>query len=278
MKNYVGKINFDLAGLDLILDKNGRIWFIEANSFPGFFEEHVKKRKELLKEVLGKKLVAFIPEERKLRDSFVELLESLTNFEVVYVQGDQLPEVVSDSEIIKVLSWKSGWKPVLAKKNYVINSPEISLITSDKYKTYKLINRAKIKTPKTFLVKSFDEIAEVFKKLNCEKLILKPRFGCRGENIEIVRKDNFKNKEINFQEIEYIIQEFIETENENHLFCDYRILVAGGRYIGAIKRESLKPVVSICLGGIVREVSDELDQKFAPIAEKIVKTLISGCL
>lgn len=272
------KINFDLAGLDLILDKEGQIWFIEANSFPGFFQDQIEERKEDLKKALGKKLIAFVPKERELRDVYVNLLKSLTDFEVIYIEDDNLPEISSNSKNTKILAWKSIWKPILAKNNYVINSPEISLLTSDKYETYMLMKNEGIKTPKTFLVGSFDEIKEIFKKGHYEKLILKPRFGCRGENIEILKKDDFEKKHIDFEKIEYILQEFIDVKNNKDLFCDYRILVAGGKYIGAIMRESSNPVVNICLGGTIHKVSKETDQKFNTIAEKIVKTLVYSFL
>lgn len=270
------KINFDLAGLDLMIDKNGQVWFIEANSFPGFFQDQIEERKADLKTALGKRLIALVPKERELNETFVNLLKSLTDFEPIYIEDNNLPKINSNSKNTKILAWKSIWKPILAKNNYVINSPEISLLTSDKYETYKLIKNARIKTPKTFLVGSFDEIKEIFKKGNYEKLILKPRFGCRGENIEILKKDDFEKKHIDFEKIEYILQEFIEVKNDKNLFCDYRVLVAGGKYIGTIMRESSTPVVNICLGGTVHKVSKETDQKFTPIAEKIVKTLVSS--
>lgn len=268
-------INFDLAGLDLILDKDGQVWFIEANSFPGFFEEQIGERKADLKAALGERLIAFLPQERRLGETFSSLLKSLTNFQVIYVKDDELPDFKAQ-ENTKILAWKSIWKPFLSENNYVINSREISLLTSDKYETYKQIKNAGIKTPETFLVKSLAEIEKVFQEGDYKKLILKPRFGCRGENIEILKRDNYKEANINFEEIEYILQEFIEADHDKGLFCDYRVLVAGGKYIGAIMRESSKPVVSICLGGTLRQPPKEADQKFAKISEDIVKTLIES--
>ncbi|MBD3330721.1 ATP-grasp domain-containing protein [Candidatus Peregrinibacteria bacterium] len=270
------KINFDLAGLDLIIDKNGKIWFIEANSFPGFFAEQFNDKKDHISKTLGENLIAVLPSGLELSERYINLIKSLTNFHIEYVENDNLPNLKTDPPRTKVIAWKSKWKPILEKNNYIINSSEISALTSDKFKNYEAISSAKINTPKTILAKSPQDIKKFIKENNFKQIILKPRYGFRGEDISIIGNQDLKSFKIDLDKKEYIAQEFIEVDSKNALYKDYRILVAQNKYCGGIMRESHRPVVNISLGGELKQIPNSLNEQFQPISEKIVNTLINS--
>lgn len=119
-------------------------------------------------------------------------------------------------------------KKKLSKQNVLFNSFELEMFCKDKYVQFKQFPDL---FPKTFLVKNKKDIQLVLKKINSEKVIIKPRFGLGSEGIKIFSKKE-KIPDISLAK-DFVLQEFVDTSkgipgtkiNTTH---DFRCIVING--------------------------------------------------
>lgn len=265
---------YPLAALDFIIDKKGEIYFLEANSFPGLFKEQLKFNIDELQKVFGKKLIILTSKETPPSKNFLETVKIFTETEICFKEDNDFNDYLINKNGKKILKGNllcryNKLKNRLSGKYKIINTEKISNITKDKFKTYKLLKKFGIQTPKTFPFKTKEQLEKIIKKENLKKITIKPRFGARGENIFFSDHRRFAN--LKLEKNDWIVQDKIEITKKNGNYWDIRTLVANGKYIGSIERNSKKPVVNICQGGTLKKIPKSLDQKIQPIAEKIVK-------
>ncbi|MDD3083652.1 MAG: ATP-grasp domain-containing protein [Candidatus ainarchaeum sp.] len=141
-------------------------------------------------------------------------------------------------------------KKKLSKKNILFNSFELELFCKDKYLQSKKFPEF---SPKTFLIKNNKDFLKSFKKIESEKIILKPRYGLGSKGIKIFDKKE-KIRKQNFSE-DYILQEFIDTSkgipelNINGVH-DLRCVVVNGKICFSFVRIPKKGLIaSIHRGG-----------------------------
>ncbi len=120
-----------------------------------------------------------------------------------------------------------------------INSSEAIGIAQDKLHTLEILVYHKLPTPKTMLAKfplSFDLVVEEYQF----PLIVKPIAGSRGKGVFLCEtpdqmEDLMEMLELSRKEnVYYVIQEFVSDSRGK----DIRVMVVGGRSIGAILREA----------------------------------------
>ena len=264
---------YPLAALDFLINKENEIIFLEANSFPGFFKEQLKFNIPELKKVLGKSLIILTSKDKPPSKNLTKALKGLTNLQVCFKEDNNFEKNLINEKGEKTRKGKllcryNNLKNQLSKSYKIINSEKISEITKDKLKTFKLL-KSRIKTPKTFRFTTIPELEKIIVKNMLGKIVIKPRFGARGEDIFF--SDNKKFHNLKLEKKEWIVQERIEINKKNGNYWDIRTLVANGKYIGSIERSSKKPVVNICQGGTLKKIPLSLDQKIKPIAENIIK-------
>ncbi len=264
---------YPLAALDFLINTKNEIVFLEANSFPGFFQEQLKFNLPELKKVLGKNLIIVTSKEKPPSKNLTEALKGLTKLQVCFKEDNNFKDNLAKENGEKITKGKilcryNNLKTHLSKKYKIINSKKISEITKDKLKTFKLLN-SRIKTPQTFSFTTITELEKIVKNKMLGKVVIKPRFGARGEDIFF--SDTKKIQNLKLEKKEWIVQERIEIKKKNGNYWDIRTLVANGKYIGSIERSSKKPVVNICQGGTLKKIPLSLDKKIKPIAENIIK-------
>lgn len=92
----------------------------------------------------------------------------------------------------------------------------------DKFLFSQLTTELDIKTPRTFIVKTHDDIQQVRTQLKDQDLILKLRFSRFGSSVRVVKaEDNIEA--IDLQNLEWVCQEFIDGP----LLCSYSYTVNG---------------------------------------------------
>lgn len=265
---------YPLAALDFIISKTGEILLLEANSFPGLFKEQLKFNTDELKKVFGKNLIILTSKTTPPSKNFIKAIENLTNLEICFKEDNNFEDQLINKNGKKLpqgnlLCRYNKLKVQLSKRYKILNSEKVSEITRDKLKTYKLLKKFKVTTPKTFRFRTIKELEKIIEKENLKKIAVKPRFGSRGENIFF--SDNKKFQKLKLERSEWIVQKRIEIKKKAGNYWDIRTLVANGKYIGSIERNSKNPVVNICQGGNLKKIPSSLDKKIKPIAENIVK-------
>jgi glutathione synthase/RimK-type ligase-like ATP-grasp enzyme len=120
-------------------------------------------------------------------------------------------------------------KQILTRKNKLFNNYFLENFCKDKFLQYKKFSNI---CPKTFLIKNKKDLLHFVKKLDSEKIILKPRFGHGGFGIKIFNKDDKLNG-IKFHS-DYVLQEFLNTSKgfPNSKFKkihDFRCVIINGK-------------------------------------------------
>ncbi|MBL7206359.1 MAG: hypothetical protein ISS36_02030 [Candidatus Aenigmarchaeota archaeon] len=285
---------FSFAGLDFIFDKEMRPYFLEANSFPGIFIWHelyknikpVKTLEKYLKKRKCENIVLLTPKRYLKTETSINLIKNgLKKLDVHIclikeneksIKRNSAKLVDIDGNIIKADSLLRR-KPLFKynPENVIeINSPEVIRVTRNKWLSYLAIRNAFIRSPTSFLVKNMSNVERALKeneRMFKKGFVLKPTTGEKGSGIRIV-KDISKIDNIEIKK-PYLLQKIVNIKKMKGDYWDLRAFVVGGKYIGSMLRVSESPVTNISLGGVVKEVPGEIENKIKKRAEKCVKVI-----
>lgn len=149
-----------------------------------------------------------------------------------------------------------------------VNSTTGALTTLDKLETHFVASKFGINQPKTLFGNlTFEEITSKLGK----PFVMKSRFGSKGNDVFLVNsKTEFKNLTNQFQNVEFIFQEYIITSKGK----DVRLYVVGNDVVGAIERKStnddFRSNVSL---GAKAELFFGIPLKIKKFANQFAKTL-----
>lgn len=254
-------------GLDFLIDKSGQIYFIEANSFPGLLSDlkhHYKKCQPLIDLVKFYGPNIILAYTQKMYHTWREPkfinqeLKKITNnkSKLCLIEDINYPKALTDSNARQI---EQGYllTPLIKLKKYykhhskirIINSPNLSLLTQDKYQTMSVAkNIDNVYVPRTFNFKTKNQLTGIVNKRLWKQCVIKPRYGQKGEGVKIINNTNNLSK-LKLQPDYWLAQEKININKKNGYFWDIRSFVVNGNYSGCITRISKNPVVNVSLGG-----------------------------
>ncbi|AEH06632.1 coenzyme gamma-F420-2:alpha-L-glutamate ligase [Methanothermococcus okinawensis] len=153
-----------------------------------------------------------------------------------------------------------------------INPLETIHNSSDKFKTIKILSKNHIKTPKTALIRDYEDAKRFMEKYNLEyPIILKNSFSKCGLSVKMAKSDEELKKYTKNAIWEgTILQEYINF-GENGKYKDIRILVVDGEVIGGYRRVSNNFITNLHLGNIVEplKLNDDLSELALKCAESM---------
>jgi gamma-F420-2:alpha-L-glutamate ligase len=151
-----------------------------------------------------------------------------------------------------------------------INPLDTIYNSSDKFKTIKMLNKKGITTPKTALIRDFEDSKKFLEVKNMNfPVILKNSFSKCGVKVEkancfhdlekMTKNAIWENK---------IIQEYIDF-NEIGIYKDMRVLVVDGEVIGGYRRVSNNFITNLHVGGKIEplDISEEISELALKCAE-----------
>jgi ribosomal protein S6--L-glutamate ligase/tetrahydromethanopterin:alpha-L-glutamate ligase len=152
-------------------------------------------------------------------------LDELKGLIVRSLPGGSLEQVIYRVNVLHYLE-KLGIK--------VINSASVVEKTVDKFYTTALLANAGLPVPRTAVTENYFQAMEAVEKIG--SVVVKPIFGSLGKGI--VRIDEADTAHRVFKALElgrfvFYVQEYIESGGE-----DFRLMVAGGKVIGAMRRRA----------------------------------------
>ena len=189
------------------------------------------------------------PFNNKLTDNTFRLFAEggkANNVQVIFTS----PKMIEKETVTKFWVYQSGWKLKKEKRKVkvvysylsyneknkkilncleknknikLINPFPLMALCYDKKKLSKFINKEQ--HPQTFSVHSAKEMREATKKIASSKVVIKPRFGLRGEGVELYSKNNLPTKVSK----DTIVQEFIEMKKMNGRSYDLRLMMINSR-------------------------------------------------
>ncbi|WP_456417031.1 coenzyme gamma-F420-2:alpha-L-glutamate ligase [Methanocaldococcus sp.] len=156
-----------------------------------------------------------------------------------------------------------------------VNSLKTIYLTSDKFKSIKLLAKHKIPTPKTALIRDYEDAVKFIEKYNLSfPVVIKDSFSKCGLRVFIARNFNeLKNLTKNAIWEGKLIQEFINFK-EGDLYKDMRILVVDGEVVGGYRRVSRDFRTNLYLGNYVEEL--KIDEELEELALKCAE--LSGAI
>jgi glutathione synthase/RimK-type ligase-like ATP-grasp enzyme len=160
----------------------------------------------------------------------------------------------------------------IGKKLPILNNPDLNLICWDKL-SYKDIVPEHV--PLTLVVNSKKELDEVVKKIPTNTIVLKPRFGIMGNNVEIVAKNNLPSE----VEVNTLVQEFVDTSNGIPSLGikgvhDIRVVLINHKIHHCYIRYSKGPTSNITQGGFVKHIKvEDIPKDIIFIVKKLVSKL-----
>jgi RimK family alpha-L-glutamate ligase len=164
-------------------------------------------------------------------------LEELQSLIVRYIPGGSLEQVTYRLNVLHRLE-NLGIK--------VINSATVLEKTVDKFYTTALLADAGLPVPRTVVTEGYDDAMRAVKEWG--RVVIKPVFGSLGQGI--VQADSLDVAHRVFKALglgRYVnyVQEYLPHDG-----VDYRLFVAGGRIIGAMRRRSADWRTNIARGGL----------------------------
>lgn len=290
-------MNYEFAALDMLIDKNQDIYFIEANSSPGVLKEYLKiykncrPVKELCK-LLNKKYKSLAVISRNRWDKSVISKEFKKGFKgkiifcpykknksnikkgngyLINNKGEKLtPDVILRVAAGNLIAQeKAGIK--------VINPRSVSKLTLDKIKTKELVKKfTNIKVPKYFRIKSKSSIKQIIKKnskLFSNGFVLKPPGSQKSRGVYIFHSYEEIPKNFRIRE-KYIIEQLIEPfPLFKNKFFEVRSLVVNGKYSGSMLFVSSKRPMHLLKEGKTVKTPKMFENKIKKASEEIVKII-----
>jgi tetrahydromethanopterin:alpha-L-glutamate ligase len=134
----------------------------------------------------------------------------------------------------------------------------------DKSMTSFLLARAGIPTPATWATESYEQACAIAERETADgPLVLKPLFGSQGRGLRLIHKPEELPKIEEARGRVYYLQRFVGVERQSG-YHDFRILVAAGRVIAAMRRHSPHWITNIKRGG--RPVAVVLNEEMKTLA------------
>jgi tetrahydromethanopterin:alpha-L-glutamate ligase len=129
----------------------------------------------------------------------------------------------------------------------VVNAPRAIEACVDKSMTSFLVARARLPTPDTWTVESFEQArALVQREIERGPLVLKPLFGAQGKGIRLIcAVDDLPPPQATAGV--YYLQRFEPIEAED--FRDFRLFVSGGRVVATMMRRAPTWITNVKQGG-----------------------------
>ncbi|MEE9525493.1 MAG: hypothetical protein V3V78_02695 [Candidatus Woesearchaeota archaeon] len=291
VKNYV------FAGIDFIIDQQGELYFIEANSSPGVLKrykaiyKHCRPIKELCTFLNKKYKNLAIISKKKWKGSVVskEFRKGFKgNIHICDYNQNRKLMSKGDGHLIDIKGKKIMPDVVLrvaAGRTYaqekagirIINPTCILNITKDKIKAKKIVEKyTRIKTPKSFRIYKKTDIKKRLnknKKLFSNGFILKPQHEQKSEGVFIFYSykeipKNFKIKK------PYFVEELILPSNLfKGEFFEIRSMTVNGKYAGSMLFVSPKRPMHLVAEGRVEKIPKKLEDKIKKATEAVVKAI-----
>jgi glutathione synthase/RimK-type ligase-like ATP-grasp enzyme len=286
VKNYI------YAGLDFIFDKEGHIWFIEANGCTRGFVEYrrlyksTKPVKELAKSIKknGKRNCVLISKKEKYyRGSasnkwLYQEIGKHTKLHACYIEDNKKRKkdlVDVEGRKIKPSSLLVhdyyNFNNTITSKTKTVNNIELVRFVKNKFKTFDLIKKkTKIKTPRTFIVRNNKELKKILDKhIFHHGYVVKPIIGGEGTGVVVVG-DHEKMPRIRQK---MLVQERVIPKLIHKKYWDVRIFVINGKLCGGFMRESIHRVTNICRGGKAHKIPKKILSKLKKPSLEIVSAI-----
>ncbi|HIP84770.1 MAG TPA: coenzyme gamma-F420-2:alpha-L-glutamate ligase [Methanothermococcus okinawensis] len=153
-----------------------------------------------------------------------------------------------------------------------INSLKTLYNSSDKFKTIKILSKNNINTPKTALIRDYEDAKRFIERENLDyPVVLKHSFSKCGVSVRKITSDEeLKRYTENAIWEGMIVQEYIDFKVGN-LYRDIRILVVGDEIVGGYSRVSKNFVTNLYMGSSIRpvEIEEELEELALRCAQSI---------
>ncbi|HEX6104209.1 MAG TPA: RimK family alpha-L-glutamate ligase [Gemmatimonadales bacterium] len=132
----------------------------------------------------------------------------------------------------------------------VVNSAGTIERTVDKFWTSSLLEQCGLPTPETVVCESFEEAMQAYRRMG--DVVVKPLFGSMGLGMVRVTEEELAWRV--FRAIEEIRGVYYLQRTVAHEGRDIRVLVVGGRVLGAIERRSRSWRTNLARGGTARAI------------------------
>ncbi len=161
---------------------------------------------------------------------------------------------------------------ILKEDNVLVNSLETIYNSSDKFKTIHLLNRYGITTPRTGLIRDYDDAVKFMEKYNLNfPVILKKSFSKCGLSVVKVSSNNeLKKYSENGLWEGTLIQEYLDFKDNSGKYKDIRVLVVDGEVVGGYSRISNNFITNLHKSNNIVEViniNDEIKEISIKCAE-----------
>lgn len=290
VKNYI------FAGIDFIIDKENKIYFIEANSSPGALKEYealyknCRPVKELCKYLNKKYKKLAVITKKKWNKTFV-FKEFKKRFKgkiyVCYYEKNKNRLLKGNGSLIDRKGRKItpdavlrvNGKPYAQEKAgiKVINPICVLNLTIDKVKTKEIIKKyTKLKVPKAFIINKKSDIKRILnknKKLFSKGFVLKPSNGQKSEDVFVFYSYNDIPKKFKVNR-RYLIEELIHSSTLfRKEFFEIRSMAVNGKYAGGMLFVSPKRPMHLFTEGRAVKIPRKLENKIKRATEIVVKAI-----
>ena len=293
--NFKKKLKkYFMAGVDFLIDTEGKVVFIEANSYPGLFRALEQKYgfckpiNEMKKTFTNENHFLFI-ETQKTYDT--DSKYKYKKFKEFFGSDKVKKEIIKDLkketiENLKDKILKLNYCPIIytpfvkLKKilldnnyHYILNPYPITKLTINKSTLYSKIKSTKnFKVPNSYSFKTKSALLKIIKENKLNKIVIKPQNGQRGKDLYIIN-DLKELKKIRLKKQDWIVQEKIEINKINNNFWDIRSYVINNNFCGMIGRKSKNPAVNVSLGGKTFKIPNDLEEKIKKASEDVVRQI-----
>ncbi|HIP17185.1 MAG TPA: coenzyme gamma-F420-2:alpha-L-glutamate ligase [Methanothermococcus okinawensis] len=153
-----------------------------------------------------------------------------------------------------------------------INNLKTVYDSSDKFKTIKILSKNKINTPKTAIVRDYEDAKRFMERENLEyPVILKNSFSKCGITVKKITSDEELKKYTKNAIWEgTLVQEYINFSKKG-IYKDIRILVVGEEVVGGYSRVSKNFITNLYLGGTIEPI--KLNEELNELALKCAQSM-----
>ena len=159
------------------------------------------------------------------------------------------------------------YKQFFSKKKMILNPYSVEALASDKIKTYQ---KFKEYVPVSIKVNNRAELKKALGRIPTDRFVIKPISGANADGVSFYDKSDFTKAKIYKN---WMVQEFVDPRDRAR---DYRILVAGGKYLHALMRQGGKGtlVSNIATGGKATLLTKkEVPKAVLQQGQKVIKLL-----
>ena len=140
------------------------------------------------------------------------------------------------SKRFKLMKLVINGKSIFIKgTSFPVNSQPSCIIANNKFLTKKVLIKADISVPKSYLVKTPKQVREIIKEKNMFPCVLKPTKGAHGNRVYV----NIESPE----ELDFVINNVFDNKNKKDVLVeeyiegiDYRVLVVGDKVSAVMER------------------------------------------